>query len=472
MNRMLGWLGVLAACGINGDRILAFEPCRIEVIDEENGWPVPLVELRTTHHVSFISDNAGVIAFDLPELMNVKTWFHVTADGYEVSKDGFGMRGVRLIPKSGARLEVRVKRTSLAKRLGRITGGGIFGESQRFGEHLDWEESGVLGSDSIQIAVHRGRLFWGWGDTVVARYPLGLFHMTSATTEVRPLSKWEPPLKVKLNYFRDESGQVRNVADLHPGEKGPTWIHGYVNLPDRTGMERLVGCYGKVEPPLSFYRIGLCLWDDESDRFDSVRVLWEKSSGAPRPELIPWGHPAFWTGENGKKWLLLGNPLPTIRMPPTYEAYMDPASWEKITPPATLPDRDGNPVRLHSGSIAWNGWRKKWIAIFVEKEGAPSLLGEVWHAEADSPLGPWGKATKILSHRRHSFYNPRIHPEFSSDDSPVLIFEGTYTKSFSSAKNSTPRHEYNQVLYRLDLDELQRATVNNAGAQRAASQAD
>ena len=28
-------------------------PCRIEVVDAENGWPVPLVELRTTHDVWF-----------------------------------------------------------------------------------------------------------------------------------------------------------------------------------------------------------------------------------------------------------------------------------------------------------------------------------------------------------------------------------------------------------------------------------
>src|SRR5262245_58958146 len=65
--------------------------CRIEGIDADSGWPVPLVELRTTHQVSFVTDNAGVIAFDLPELMGKETWFTVTADGYEARADGFGM---------------------------------------------------------------------------------------------------------------------------------------------------------------------------------------------------------------------------------------------------------------------------------------------------------------------------------------------------------------------------------------------
>ena len=40
--------------------LTAAEPCRIEVVDKQNGWPVPLVELRTTHHSRFVTDNAGI----------------------------------------------------------------------------------------------------------------------------------------------------------------------------------------------------------------------------------------------------------------------------------------------------------------------------------------------------------------------------------------------------------------------------
>ena len=53
-------------------RIALAEPCRIEVVEKGSGWPVPLVELRTTHQVRFVTDNAGVIAFDLPELMGAR----------------------------------------------------------------------------------------------------------------------------------------------------------------------------------------------------------------------------------------------------------------------------------------------------------------------------------------------------------------------------------------------------------------
>ena len=76
----------------------AVDPCRIEVVEQGSGWPIPLVELRTTNQIRLVTDNAGVIAFDLPELMGREVWFDVLGHGYEAPKDGFGMRGVRLTP--------------------------------------------------------------------------------------------------------------------------------------------------------------------------------------------------------------------------------------------------------------------------------------------------------------------------------------------------------------------------------------
>jgi len=35
----------------------------------------------------------------------------------------------------------------------------------------------------------------------------------------------------------------------------------------------------------------------------------------------------------------------------------------------------------------------------------------------------------------------------------VIFFEGTYTHSFSGNPEQTPRYDYNQVLYKLDLDD-------------------
>ena len=115
----------------------------------------------------------------------------------------------------------------------------------------------------------------------------------------------------------------------------------------------------------------------------------------------------------------------------------------------------GKSVQIHTGSIAWNAFRKRWVLIGVQNgnKDTPSLLGEVWYAEADSPVGPWRKAVKIASHPHYSFYNPRHHAFLDEADGRVIYFEGTYTRTFSGNSAATPRYEYNQIMYRLDLSD-------------------
>src|SRR5262249_17747990 len=107
-------------------------------------------------------------------------------------------------------------------------------------------------------------------------------------------------------------------------------------------------------------------------------------------------------------------------------------------------------VVAHGGSVYWNNYRRRWVMIFVEEHGS-SYLGEVWYAEADTLLGPWVYARKIATHNRYDFYNPKQHPFFDKDNGRILFFEGTYTNTFSGNPEATPRYEYNQVLYKLDL---------------------
>ncbi|MEZ5326197.1 MAG: hypothetical protein R3F19_14190 [Verrucomicrobiales bacterium] len=440
---------------------LAGEPFRIEIVDKANGWPVPLVTLRATHAVEFVSDNAGVVAFDLPELMEKEVWLHVDGHGYEVPKDGFGYRGLRVVPRPGAVQRIEVNRTIIAKRLGRLTGAGLFAESQKTGRDLDWQESGVLGSDSVQNAVHRGKHFWAWGDTNLAHYPLGVFDMSSATTSLQPLTSFEPPVRLQLDYFRDEKARPRGVAKM-PGS-GPTWVSAYVSLPDKDGAARLVGTYIKVRGFLEAYECGLCVWDDEKAAFEREQVLWTKSEASPERPPVPDGHPAMWEDESGKKWVLFGNPLPNLRCPATFEAWKDPSTWEVLTPQKTLADAaGGKPVTPHTGSIAWNAFRKRWVTVFMQAFGEPSAFGELWYAEADSPTGKWGPAVKVLSHNNYTFYNPRLHSEFTPDGSPILLFEGTYTAQFANDPPKTPRYDYNQILYRLDLDDPKLSAARGA----------
>jgi hypothetical protein len=426
-------------------------PCRIEIVEKGSGWPVPLVELRTTHEQRFVSDNAGVIACDLPELFHRETWFEVRGHGYGVRPDGFGYRGVRLVPKPGETVRIEVERSILARRLGRLTGSGLFAECQKLGQESDWRDGPIVGCDSIQTTVYQGRKFWLWGDTTVQRYPLGIFHASAATTPLKPLDQFRPPLRLQFDYFCDAQGQARGVAVM-PGE-GPTWVTAVVSLPDKSGRQRLVGTYMKVKPPLEAYQRGLCLWDDEAKEFRQHKVLWTKSDATPKEPPVPHGHPAFWSDESGQRWLLFGNPFPTLKMPASFEAWEDPKQWHTVEPPAALRSPTGETVKPHSGSIAWHPWRKRWVAIFLQWFGKPSAFGEIWYAEAATPLGPWGPCVKVLSHDNYTFYNPVIHSDWLAEDSPVLLFEGTYTRQFADKPEATPRYDYNQVLYRLDLDE-------------------
>lgn len=429
----------------------AAQPCRIHITDAENGWPVPLVELRTTHNVRFVSDNAGVIALDLPECMGRETWFTVKGHGYDAKADGFGFRGVRLVPEPGKTLEVRVTRTNIARRLGRITGSGLFGEAQKLGEHTDWRDGGVFGCDSVVNAVYRGKMFWAWGDTTLPGYPLGVFEASSATTSITPLKEFSPPIKLPYTHFTDTSGKPRGVARF-PGP-GPTWLFGYVTLPDKSGAERLVATYSKIRNHLEVYELGTCVWDDAAESFKQHRVLWHKDKSTAKRPPAPDGHPSFYTDASGKRWVLFGNPLPALRCPANFDAWADTNTWEVLTPQPTLTTTNGNIIKPHTGHIAWNTFRQKWVTVFNEFGGKPSTLGELWYAEAIDPLAGWGKAVKILTHDNYTFYNPRLHPEFTPTNSPVILFEGTFTAEFANKPEPTPRADYNQVLYRLDLDD-------------------
>lgn len=428
-------------------------PCQIEVVEKGSRWPVPMVELETTNSVKFVTDNAGRVAFDLTEFMGGETWLSVSSDGYEVSADGFGKRGMRFTPKPGETFTIEVNRTSVAKRIGRLTGAGLFGESQKLGLEKDWKESGIVGCDSIQNAIHSGRMYWFWGDTIPQRYPLGVYDSTGATTDIRPLKSFEPPLRPSFfDFIADASGRPRGVAKM-PGS-GPTWLVGTVTLPDKTGKERLVATYIKSKPPMEVYETGLCAWNDETSNFEFVRKLWTKTDASPKHPLMPTMHAVIIDGDDGQKWAVFGNPLPTLKCRATFEAWQDPAQWQKLEPQHELISAsDGKPIEPNAGSIAWSPYRKRWVTVFLQTFGAPSGFGEVWYAEADSPFGPWGRAVKILSHANYSFYNPRVHPEFTADDSPVLLFEGTHSQTFANHPTPTPRYDYNQILYRVDLDD-------------------
>lgn len=474
----------------------AVEPFAIRVVDAATGRGVPLVELKTVHHVRYVTDNAGYVAFDEPGLVGQRVWFSIRSHGYRIPRDGFGYAGVALETRPGGEAEIRIERLNLAERLYRITGAGLYRDSVILGRPAPLAEpllNGlVLGQDSVFCEIYRGRLHWFWGDTQRPGHPLGNFHVPGATSRLLADGGLDPAIGIDLRYYTTPGGFAKETCRM-PGD-GPTWICGLAVV-GRGETERMLAGYVKVKPPLQVYRRGIAEWNDAAEQFDPVLDL-----GAEEPTAWLQGHALY--GENGgRRYVWLGDPFPLVRVPAdrvalldlgAYEAFtcLTPGArdresldrdaagrlrwgWKKATralgpdderelvesgrlqpDEALLQLRDvetGEPVQAHRGSVVHNAFRRRFVLIACQV-GGTSFLGEVWYAEADTPVGPWVYARKVVTHDRYSFYNPLAHPEFSPDDR-WLYFEGTYTTLFSGNPDPTPRYDYNQILYRLDLSD-------------------
>lgn len=127
---------------------------------------------------------------------------------------------------------------------------------------------------------------------------------------------------------------------------------------------------------------------------------------------------------------------------------MTPAELRYLLTDQAAPD--GKRIQPHAGSVNWNAYRKRWILVAVQTGGS-SFLGEVWYAEAPKLTGPWSPAIKIITHEKYSFYNPKHHAFLDQEQGRFIYLEGTYTHTFSGNPVATPRYDYNQILYRLDL---------------------
>jgi len=469
----------------------------ISVVDEATGRGVPLVELTTTNGIRCWTDSNGLVAFHEPGLMNTRVFFTVRSHGYEFPKDGFGMAGKALDVRPGGQAELRIRRLNIAERLYRVTGQGIYADSLLAGRPVPLKHPAinalVMGSDSVQHVFYRGLNRWFWGDTNWPAYPLGNFKTTGATSRLPADGGLDPAVGIDLEYFVNEKTGFAREMTPHP-ETNPVWIDALVVLPDENGTERMYTAYSRVTPAMETIERGIMRYDDGRDVFEKI-VEFDLKAPA-----MPCGHP-FRHADGGVDYLWFPAPFPLVRVEARLEAYLDPGrcqaytclvegsrmsepkidraadgtiryAWRRDTPPVSAQEaaqliqagllkphealiqlqdvETGKAIMPHAGSVYWNDYRGRWITIRCEI-GGTSMLGETWYAEADTPLGPWVYARKIVTHDRYSFYNPRHHPVFDQQGGRIIYFEGTYTYTFSGNDSPTPRYDYNQIMYRLDL---------------------
>lgn len=446
-----GMAGILLAVLSLLPQQVELQPFGIEVVDAATGRGVPLVELETVHGVVYVTDSAGRAAVLEPGLEAESTWFHLRSHGYRVPADHFGNRGFRAVVQAGGRHRVEIERVNLAERLYRVTGAGIYRDSVLLGEAAPLEQpllsGGVLGQDSVVNALYRGKLWWFWGDTNRAAYPLGQFAVSGATSRLPADGGLRPEVGIDLDYFVDEKGFSRKMCPIEG--PGPVWIFGLMVVEDE-GRERMVAHYSRMQDLGTVLEHGIVVWDDEQERFVKAGEFPLDAKLHPRGQTLK-------RTIDGEDWYYFLTPFADVRVRARMADILNPQAYEAIGgEPAGeaarfLTDAEsGEKVLTHGGSIAWNAHREKWVMIALQAWGK-TMVGEVWYAEADAPEGPWSSARKIVTHDDYSFYNVRHHPYF--DDGRYLYFEGTYTAMFSGAKVRTPRYDYNQIMYRLDLDD-------------------
>jgi hypothetical protein len=457
----------------------------IHVIDESTGRGVPLVTLKTTNHIALTTDSAGWIAFDEPGLMNRAVYFSVEGPGYALPKDGFGFVGVRLTPVAGKSVEVKVLRTNIAERLCRLTGQGIYRDSTLLGREAPLPSpnlfADVVGQDSVQVVPWKGRYFWIFGDTLRPNYPLGNYHSTAAWSDAPDKGGLDPEHGIHFEYIADENGGVAKMLPVE--EPGAVWLFGMHLVMDAANKEHLMAHYSRWKDLSKRLEHGLAELDESSGRFQRTTVLGDE---------FEWQHPqgnaVLAKGAEGD-WIYFATPFCQTRVKANYESVQNTSAyeslvwsqeqgdyvWQHALKPTTQKDEEkliaakqlpadkarmqvvdaqtGKAVHLHAGSVHWNKHRERWVMIAVQESGDVSYLGEVWYLEAKQIEGPWRKAVKIATHPKYSFYNPSHHAFFDQQDGRIIYFQGTYAETFSGNPNATPRYDYNQIMYRLDLDD-------------------
>jgi len=489
---------------------------KITVVDSQTQRGVPLVELRTTNSIRYWTDSNGVVAVNEPGLMGQKVFFTVSSHGYDYPKDGFGSAGKALLVEPGGSAVIEIKRINIAQRLYRVTGQGIYRDSILTGTPVPLKNpviNGlVMGQDSVFTVVYQDRLYWFWGDTGKPSYPLGHFAMSGAVSQLPCKGGLDPSVGVDLEYYVDETGFSRPTAPLKEG--GLVWLDGFMTVPDSTGRTRMVAGFTRLKDLDVVLERGLMVWNDDSERFEPVvrggkdLLPFSNTAHAFPVDVAGQRYYYFSAPAPAAPRLRVKADYDHATDPNRYEVFTDlmqqstgaqehkasgiEASRHQGTDASTqyairntqyewicyadiakplggnqavidalkgqtkdihLYDIEtGDKVVSHNGTVSYNPYRKRWIAIVCQVYGRPSMLGETWYAEADTPVGPFTYARRIVTHDKYSFYNPAHHPQFDKDGGRTIFLEGTYTHTFSGiAENATPRYDYNQIMYSLDL---------------------
>ena len=497
----LAALGVICMACLSGVSAVPAAECdscfAIRIIDQETGRGVPLVELKTGSSVTYYTDSRGLVAFCEPSLMNQQVAFLVSSDGYEgpiIDQDD-SERGFVAHTTPGDSMVVKIHRTNIAERLYRVTGQDIYGASARLGYPIPIKHQGlngkVCGQDTFIETVYKKKIYWFWGDTSGPAHFNG--KASGATSELPGRGGLDPDAGIDLSYFVDSTGFSKPMCSI--AGPGLIWIDWLATAIDSRGKERLFAKFSRTKSLGEDYERGIAVFDDSALEFRKV-----VSMDSWLDKVHSSGHPVR-VRDGGRDYLYVADRYGLERVIADSQHITDAAAYEHFTclrpganfdtaapafertaggglvyawKPATdgigaecqsqlqsdgkiaageglWQMRDvvtGLPVVVRPQSLFWNNYRRCWIMLAYE------FCGTIWYFEGDTPTGPWVYGRRIISHHNYDFYNAGQHPLFDQEDGRLIYFEGTYTTGFSGNKHPTPLYDYNQLMYRLSLDDL------------------
>ncbi|MFB6146760.1 MAG: hypothetical protein ABEJ08_03655 [Halobacteriaceae archaeon] len=472
--------------------------------------PVERAIRETRPDVTYaVSDSAGRVALRVgaaaaPLLDADRLAYHARSHGYESTA------GVLSVGPGGGAV-VELDPTNVARRLYRKTGQGIYRDSVQLGYEAPIRDplldSEVVGLDSVRAVPYGGAIYWFYGDTERLSYPLGNFQSTGATSRPPPAGGLDPAAGIEQTYIGDGDGFVKPMVPRPPGasDSDLMWLSRVMTVPDDRGTERLVARYRRTAGVGETLGSGLVVFDDDASQFSLLAVDW----------AIAYPRDGYGTRyedpDTGAPHWFFTDPWAFARVPADFAAVQRPGAYEYFTPlepGAAVADGAGESVRdtpierdadgravwdwkadtepltqareralvdagvldpddarlqvvdvdtgevvaMHTGTVNYNDHRERWVMIFQAAVGTETLGGEIWYAEADAPTGPWRRARKVVTHDDYTFYNPNHHAFLDQAGGRYVYVEGTYTAAFSDAGAATPLYDYNQVVYRLDLD--------------------
>ena len=437
----------------------------VQVVDETSGRGIPMVELSANNGVTWVTDNNGWACVDEADLEGQSVYLTVVTPGYSFPKDAAGFSGTEVKVEASGTAVLKMMRSDLAERVGRLTGTGLYRDSKALGKEIAVvaHTPSLLARQSGALAeVHAGEVCWLWQDAERMTLPGQRLAVTGTKSRLA-----SPPSGLALELW-STSSEPQTLLPVEEAE----WVlvDGLVSVPDVEGDPRLVAHYVIQGKDAAKLEHGLAELNAEGF-FDRIVVL-----GDEYQWQLPAGQ-AVKMKENEQEWLYFARPFCTVRVPATFEAIRTPSLYQALawdadskdyrwqtergpTEPADeaklitdekmsanqarfrlLEAVSGSPVPVATGSVQWNEFRQRWVMI------ASAALDEVWYAEAVKPEGPWGKALRIVTLVGMDFRGVCQRPFLAEEKGRIIYFDGAVSGS------GLPRYEGCQLMYRLDLSD-------------------